>query len=341
MTADAAARAATTSAPDGPLRCAVVVNPARVEDLEQRRAAVDAALTDAGWPAPEWIETTPDSPGVEQARQAAADGFDVVFACGGDGTVRSCVEGLVGTSTALAILPAGTGNLLATNLGVPQDPTAGVGLVLERGRRRIDVGVVAGDDDDDRDQQDDDGERGSGQAFAVMAGMGFDAAMLDDADSRLKSRFGPVAYVVSAVKHLGDRSMHLEITLDDHPPLRRRARSVVVGNVGRLQAGVRLLEHASPDDGVVDVAVLAPRNLAHWVRLAWGVVRRHSRVPHLEVHRASRVVVRADREHPRELDGDVIDPGRSLVVNVRERSLEPCVPQPERSADLAEGSERL
>lgn len=334
-TADAAARAATTSAPDGPLRCAVVVNPARVDDLEQRRAAVDAALADAGWPAPEWIETTPDSPGIEQARQAAADGFDVVFACGGDGTVRACVEGLAGTSTALAILPAGTGNLLATNLGVPQDPTAGVRLVLERGRRRIDVGVAAPTDEDD------DGSAPFSSAFAVMAGMGFDAAMLDDADKRLKSALGPVAYVLSALKHLSDRSMRLEIVLDDRPPLRRRARSVVVANVGRLQAGVLLLEQASPDDGQLDVAVLAPRSLLHWLRLAWGVVRRHEHVPHLEAHRASRVVVRADREHPRELDGDVIDPARVLSITVHRRALELCVPQPERSADLAEGSERL
>lgn len=332
MTADADARAATTSAPDGPLRCAVVVNPARVEDLEQRRAAVDTALAGAGWPAPEWIETTPDSPGTEQARQAAADGFDVVFACGGDGTVRACVEGLVGTSTALAILPAGTGNLLATNLGVPQDPTAGVRLVLERGRRRIDVGVAAPVDDDGG---------GEGTAFAVMAGMGFDAAMLDDADKRLKSALGPVAYVLSALKHLTDRSMRLTITLDDRPPLRRRARSVVVGNVGRLQAGVLLLERASPDDGQLDVAVLAPRSLVHWVRLAWGVVRRQEHVPHLEVHRAASVVVRADRVHPRELDGDVIEPAPVLAITLRERALELCVPQPERSADLAEGSERL
>ncbi|MGQ7295639.1 diacylglycerol/lipid kinase family protein [Quadrisphaera sp. KR29] len=322
----------TTSGPAGPLRCAVVVNPARVEDLEQRRAAVDAALAEAGWPAPEWIETTPDSPGVEQARRAAADGFDVVFACGGDGTVRSCVEGLAGTSTALAILPAGTGNLLATNLGVPQDPTAGVRLVLERGRRRIDVGVAAPSEED---------SDGDGAAFAVMAGMGFDAAMLDDADKRLKSALGPVAYVLSALKHLGDRSMRLEIALDDREPLRRRARSVVVGNVGRLQAGVLLLEQASPDDGQLDVAVLAPRGLLHWARLAWGVVRRHEHVPHLEVHRASRVVVRSDREHPRELDGDVIDPARVLAITVRRRALELCVPQPESSPDLAEGAERL
>jgi YegS/Rv2252/BmrU family lipid kinase len=300
-----------------------VFNPVRVEDLPARREAVEAALADAGWPAPTWIETTPDDPGAGQARRAVEDGAQVVFACGGDGTVRSCIEGVAGTDAALAILPAGTGNLLATNLGVPDDPTAGVRLATERGRRRIDIGDV------------------DGQAFAVMAGMGFDAALLDDASTALKARIGASAYVLSALKHLRDRRMDLQIRLDDDPPLRRRARTVVVGNVGRLQGGVRLLADAEPDNGQMDVAVLAPRTLAHWVALAWGVLRRRRDVAHMEVLRASRITITTRRPQPRQLDGDVIEPGTSLTVTVRPEALELCVPQPETSPDLAEGGERL
>ena len=306
-----------------PVRSAVVYNPVRVDGLERRRAAVDSALAAAGWPAPEWVETTPDDPGTGQARRAAADGAEVVFACGGDGTVRACVEGLAGGSAALAILPAGTGNLLATNLGVPDDPAAAVRLAVEGGRRRIDVGEV------------------DGQAFAVMAGMGFDAAMLDDAPSGVKRVLGPVAYVFSALRHLRGRHMHLRIELDDRPPLERRARSVVVGNVGRLQAGVQLLTDAEPDDGMLDVAVMTPHTVGHWAALLWGVLRRREHVDHFEVHQAARVTVTSDRENPRELDGDVVEPGRTLAVTVRRRALQLCVPRPEWSADLAEGSERL
>jgi diacylglycerol kinase (ATP) len=307
----------------GPLRSAVVFNPVRVEDLPSRREAVEAALAGAGWPAPAWIETTPDDPGAGQARRAVQDGAEVVFVCGGDGTVRSCIEGLADTGAALAILPAGTGNLLAANLGVPDDPTAGVRLATERGRRRIDIGDV------------------DGQAFAVMAGMGFDAALLRDASTTLKARIGAPAYVLSALKHLRDRRMSLQIQLDDDAPLHRRARTVVVGNVGRLQGGVRLLAEAEPDNGQMDVAVLAPRTLAHWVTLAWGVVRRREHVSHLEVLRASRITITSDRPHPRQLDGDVIAPGRTLTVTVRPAALELCVPQPEHSPDLTEGADHL
>jgi diacylglycerol kinase family enzyme len=307
----------------GPVRSVVVFNPVRVDDLEGRRAAVEAALTDAGWPLPEWVETTEDDPGAGQARQAVEDGAQVVFVCGGDGTVRSCIEGLAGTDVALAVLPAGTGNLLAANLGVPDDPGAAVRLATEMGRRRIDVGDL------------------EGRAFVVMAGMGFDAALLDDASTTLKAKVGAVAYVLSALRHLRDRRMHIEVYLDDEPPLRRRARSVIIGNVGRLQGGVRLLADAEPDNGQMDVAVLAPRSLGHWVQTSWGVLRHRERIAHMDVRRASRIRVVSTREEPRQVDGDVIEPGRSLTVTVRPGALELCVPQPERSPDLAEGADRL
>lgn len=306
---------------DGPLRTAVVVNPVRVEGLHDLRSTIEETLAGAGWPAPLWFETTPEDPGAGQARRAVAEGAEVVFVSGGDGTVRSCVEGLAGTETALAVLPAGTGNLLATNLGLPDDPTEGVRVAVERGRHLLDIGEVDG-----------------GQAFAVMAGMGFDAKLLESASTILKARIGSPAYVISALKHLRDRPMRVEIRIDDDPPLRRRARTVVVGNVGRLQGGVRLLADAEPDNGQLDVAILTPRHLSHWIALAWGILRRHKHVPRMEVLRGSRITVTSDRDQPCQLDGDVIEPRRTLTVTVRPAALWLCVYQPDRSPDLAEGS---
>ncbi|HEU4346754.1 MAG TPA: diacylglycerol kinase family protein, partial [Actinoplanes sp.] len=123
--------------------------------MDLLRRTVNGGLADAGWPEPVWLETTPEDSGQGQARQAMADGAELIFACGGDGTVMAVVTALAGTDVAMAILPAGTGNLLATNLGLATDAATGVQVVLDGGRRKIDVGVV-GD-----------------QCFAVMAGMGF------------------------------------------------------------------------------------------------------------------------------------------------------------------------
>ena len=244
----------------------------------------------------------------------------VVFACGGDGTVMECVRALAGTDAALAVLPAGTGNLLAANLGLPNDPVAGVTVATQMGRRQLDVGVV-----EDR-------------CFVVMAGMGFDASMVVSTSDWLKARIGVAAYVWSALQRLQDRPMRVSVRLDHDPPFKRRVRTVIVGNVGRLQAGVRLLAAAEPDDGYLDVAIIAPHSLLHWLRLTWAVLRRHDKIPRMEVLRARHVEIISDRDQPRQLDGDAIAPGRTLTVSLRPNALMLCVPQPERSPDIAEGA---
>src|SRR5690349_2991125 len=253
------------------IRSAVVVNPAKVGDLDALRRRVDTALTEAGWPAPQWFETTPEDPGRAQTRTAVEAGAEVVFVCGGDGTVMSAVSALAGTDTAMAVLPAGTGNLLAANLGLSTDLAAGLQVALEGGLRRLDVGTV------------------DGQSFVVMAGMGFDAHMLAATSETVKSRIGWPAYVLGALRHLRDRPFPVSIHIDDDEPRRRRVRSVLVANVGRLQGGVRLLTDAQPDDGLFDIAVLTPGSLRQWTALAWAVIRRRRRVPSMEVLRGTRV----------------------------------------------------
>ncbi|MFC6020067.1 diacylglycerol/lipid kinase family protein [Plantactinospora solaniradicis] len=309
------ARGATIGS-GGP-RSAVVVNPVKQTDIDGLRRTVTETLTAAGWPEPAWYTTTAEDPGQGQARQAIEAGAEVLFVCGGDGTVMSCVGALAGTEVAMAILPSGTGNLLAANLGLSNDLAAGIEVALERGRRRIDVGVC------------------EDQVFAVMAGMGFDAQMLAATSETTKARVGWPAYVVGAMRHLRDRPMKVSIRIDDQPPRRRRARTVLVANVGRLQGGVRLLADAEPDDGFLDVAVLTPRTLNHWLSLGWAVLRRRSRVPRMEVLRGRRVTITSNRAQPRELDGDVISAGRSLRVTVRPAALWLCVPQPATEPDLA------
>jgi diacylglycerol kinase family enzyme len=285
-----------------------VVNPSKVLDLDERRREICGALAEAGWPEPLWLETTPSDPGCGQTRHAIASGVSVVFAFGGDGTVMACATELAGTDVALAVLPSGTGNLLAANLGLSSDVAEGVAVAVGGRRRRIDVGVV--------------GDR----CFTVMAGMGFDAEMLQATPEPLKRRVGWLAYLFAGLGRLRSRPMRVRIRLDSRPPMRRRARTVLVGNVGRLQGGIPLLPDAEPDDGYLDVAVLSPRTLGHWLSLAWGVLRRRRDVARFETFRARSVEVTSDRAQPRELDGDVIEPGRTLAVTVRDRALRLCVP---------------
>jgi diacylglycerol kinase family enzyme len=294
-----------------------VVNPTKVADPDHLRRTVHEGLRRAGWPQPRWYETTPEDSGRGQAKRAVADGAELVFACGGDGTVTAVVTALAGSDVALAVLPAGTGNLLAANLGLGNDPATGLEVALEGGRRRIDVGVI-----DDR-------------CFVVMAGMGFDAQMLEDTSEKAKKRIGWLAYLHGGAKHLLDRPMRVRIRLDSGPPMPRRPAAVIVGNVGRLQGGVRLLKRAEPDDGRLNVAILSPTNLAHWAALAWAVVSRRDRVPLMETYTAQRVEIYSNRAQARQLDGDNIAPGKVMKIHVRPKALLLCVPQPDADPDLA------
>ncbi|WP_376771378.1 diacylglycerol/lipid kinase family protein [Micromonospora polyrhachis] len=303
-----------TSRRGGP-RSAVVVNPVKPVDFDALRRKINRMLAAAGWPPPLWLETTVEDPGEGQTRQAIEAGAEVVFVCGGDGTIMSCVSALVGTDVAMAILPCGTGNLLAANLGLPSDLSANIEAAMAGVRRQIDVGVI------------------EGRFFTVMAGMGFDAQLLKSTSESTKARIGWPAYLVGGVRHLRDRPMRVSIRIDGQPPVRRRARTVLVANVGRLQGGVRLLTAAEPDDGFLDVAVLTPRTIGHWLSLGWAVLFRRTRVPRMEVFRGRRVEVTSNRAQPRELDGDVIEPGRTLRVKVQPLALWLCVPQPARGTD--------
>jgi YegS/Rv2252/BmrU family lipid kinase len=192
-------------------------------------------------------------------------GVDLVLASGGDGTITACVGGIAGTGVPLGVLPCGTGNLLARNLGLPLSLDEALAVALTGSNRRLDVGTA------------------NGAPFVVMAGIGFDAEMLDGADERLKSRVGWAAYVLSALRHLRERPVRMTLRADGGPPQRRWASGVVVGNVGSLQGNVRLLPDAVPDDGVLDVAVLAASGWTGWLRLAADVLlrRKTGRVAHL------------------------------------------------------------
>jgi YegS/Rv2252/BmrU family lipid kinase len=297
------------------MRVAVVFNPATGGgDSAGRERDTRQALEGAGLEVL-WLETTPEDPGQGLTAKAVAEGVDLVMAQGGDGTVMACVTGLAGTDVPLAVLPGGTGNLLATNFDIPADLEGAVDVALHGDRVRLDVAAM----DDDR--------------FVVMGGIGFDAAMLRDADPKLKEHLGAVAYVLSGFRHLRRRPTRFRLRLDDRR-IDRTGQGVLVGNLGRLQGGLPVMPDARPDDGLLDVAVLQTRTVADWLALAVRVLlRRRRKDPQLELFQARRVEVSCDRPQPVERDGDPLDTPRDhLVIEVVPRALTLCVPRPKGSA---------
>ncbi len=286
-------------------RAAVVYNPTKVTDLDPLKKRVEPFMAQHGWAPPLWLETSVEDPGIGMCRQAIDEGCDVVFVAGGDGTVMAAATAMASSGVPLAILPTGTGNLLARNLDLPlNDEEECLRIGLTGRDRKIDVAGV-----DDR-------------KFVVMAGLGFDAAIMRDAPEGLKKTVGWPAYVVSAAKHLRGRGMRITLTLDDGTPLHRRVRTVVVGNVGKLQGNIPLLPDAKPDDGVLDVVTISIRNVVDWVRVGGRVMRRAD-VPDRRIERftAKHVLVEASHAQPRQLDGDVIEPGKVMDIRIEPGAL--------------------
>ena len=259
----------------------------------------------AGWAEPLWMATTVDDPGLGMCERALHDECDVVFVCGGDGTVMAAVTALAGCDVPLAVLPAGTGNLLARNLDLPLADEEEALRIGTSGRTiAIDVGVV-----EDR-------------KFAVMAGIGFDAAIMRDAPEGLKRLVGWPAYLVSGAKHLRGGGIRVTLRIDDGEPMQRRVRTVLVGNVGKLQGNIPLMPDAVIDDGLLDVVVIAPRTVLDWARVSGRVVRRADKPDRrMERFRASHVLVETSRPQPRQLDGDVIEDSRTMDIRVEPRAL--------------------
>src|SRR5690606_12427062 len=195
-----------------------------------------------------WLETTVDDPGYAMTRKALAENADLVIAAGGDGTVRAVSSELAGTGVPLGVVPVGTGNLLARNLGIPLVTATAIRVALGGGGVRIDVVRVFGDGLPT-------------ERFVVMAGLGLDAAVVGEATANLKARLGWPAYLVSLARNLSFPAVRVDISVDGRRPVRHLARMVVVGNVGTLHAGLPLLPDAKPDDGRLDVVVVAPRRL--------------------------------------------------------------------------------
>ncbi|MBF0686360.1 MAG: NAD(+)/NADH kinase [Cellulomonas sp.] len=312
---------------------AFVANPSK-PDVAELRAAVRKAASEQYLPEPMWLETTVEDPGVGQARQAVEAGADLVVAVGGDGTVRAVAEALAGTGVPMGLMPLGTGNLLARNLDIPlNDPLAAMQLALDGKDQPIDVGWLkvtrweSQVDDDIAEAADSlpaDTDFPRDHIFLVIAGLGFDAAMVADTDNDLKARVGWIAYFVAGVRHLHGRRLRVDLTLDDKAAQHLRARSVLIGNCGKLPGGITLLPDAIIDDGVLDIAAIDTRGgIAGWAQLFGEVVLQGvgvrnelpAKIGRIDHARARTVRVAVPGGEHVQVDGDIV--GRASEITAR------------------------
>ena len=362
-------------------RAAVILNPTKLDDLSLLRRRVDSEVLSAGWRPTVWLETTAEDPGHAAARAALDAGVDLVLVAGGDGTVRVVASELAGTGVSMALLPSGTGNLLARNLSVPLDTDAALRLALTGRPRRIDVVTVStdastpepdlpepdlpGDSLPGADSPEAAGSLGAqalstpgpweadapgprvtavastegpgptgpdasspqgvaphlspaadgATRFAVMAGLGLDAQIMEDTNDGLKKVIRAGAYAVAAVQNAVPDPFTLTLRIDGGEPTTHQAVMALVGNVGTITRGMTLFPRAVPDDGVIDLLLANPSHVVSWAKLGTGLLTGMD-VEGLDFFRARSIEMTLDRPVPFELDGDTAGVTRHLAVRV-------------------------
>lgn len=285
-------------------RVAFIFNPVSgTADPAARRSRLEALAHAAGLECR--LEETDVKRGAQPlAERAVRDGMERVLVSGGDGSVAEAAAVLAGTPVVLGVVPGGTGNLLAINLGIPTDPEGAVQLALNGQPCPTDVG------------------RANGHVFLIMAGMGADARMIRDADRELKQRLGFLAYFVAAFKNLSQSRTAYRITIDGRT-FRRLAKTVLVANMGRITGGVQLVPEAAPATGRLEVAVLRARTLWDLLRVAVNaVVGARSSQSLLEIHHGRHIVIETRRPQPVQVDGNDIGSTSRLEVFIEPGALQ-------------------
>jgi YegS/Rv2252/BmrU family lipid kinase len=266
-------------------------------------------LKRAGFGDARWYLIEKGSESKTVAKKALKRGAKTIVVCGGDGSVRAAAEAVVGTDTALAVVPSGTANLFASGLELPSDIDEIVELITRGDRRSIDTATC------------------NGQTFNVMAGSGFDVAMLSDAEEN-KERMGTIAYVGAAVRETRSRKMFdAEVEIDGEPFFKGEASCVLIGNTGSLKGGVDAFPDASPTDGRLHVAVVTAVGMREWANLMFSAaLRRQQLSKQSEIGEGTTVNVKFDGKRRFELDGGVKGKAKELDFEIRPRSLIVCAP---------------
>ena len=266
-------------------------------------------LERAGVSDPFWSEVPKSKHAPERVEKALSEGAETIFVWGGDGMVQRCVDVMAGSDVRLAILPAGTANLFASNLGIPDDIADAVHVGLNGRERKLDLGKM------------------NGEHFAVMAGAGIDAQMIRDADAGPKDTYGRFAYIWAASKNLRVEPFKARIEVNGDLWYEGDASCLLIGNVGALFGGLEAFESASPEDGQLELGVTQAESLGQWARtVARTAIGSASQSPFVQATKAKKIDVTFDRKVLYELDGGERKKVKRLKVKVKPEALTVMVP---------------
>ncbi|HUR02585.1 MAG TPA: diacylglycerol kinase family protein [Nonomuraea sp.] len=260
-----------------------------------------------------WYEVPKSKKARKKVREALKKGAELVFVWGGDGMVQRCADVMAGSGVPMAVLPAGTGNLFATNLGIPIDLEEAVEIGFHGRREKLDLGLL------------------NGEHFAVMAGAGFEAEMIADADGQAKKQLGKLSYVKAAVRHVGGPLVPMKVKVDGTTWFEGDASCLLLGNVSTIAGGIEAFDDARPDDGWLEVGVSTAKGPVQWARVIGKMATgRSDDSPFVRITRAKKVSARFGTPLTYELDGGDREATTRITAKVVPGALTICLPADDR-----------
>ncbi|MGO1319665.1 MAG: diacylglycerol/lipid kinase family protein [Galactobacter sp.] len=312
-------------------RIALVINPSKA-NADLTKTLLEDAIAQAGLAKPLILETSEDDPGAGMTLAALEAGATTIIAAGGDGTVRVVAETVVrhASSVNIGIVPLGTGNLLARNLGMNvEELESAVNVAVTGTVATIDAMNIRAELRDGSETE---------HIGLVTTGMGLDAEVMVGIDDDLKSKLGPLAYAVQAApKMLGlDHRHKIRFSVDGSAWETRKVRTALLANAGFIQGGIEFAPGALLDDGIQNAVLIMPRGLIGWTQVAIKTLFHPSRrVPTVEYLEGQEIVVRPFYPLEAEVDGDPIGPTVTLTSTIMPHALNVRVPSPEDRTDPA------
>ena len=320
---------------DDQLSYAFVINPSKPQAAAARER-IQQYCRDKGIREFSFIETQLDRDGRACARMALERGANVVVAVGGDGTVRTVASAMASSDHVMGIIPIGTGNLFARNMGIPVgDLDAALAVATSHGSTQVDVGRMALLDAEGEEQ-------GHGHAFLIIAGIGFDALMIDDTDPNLKKTVSWLAYFISGAKHLFAPKYTADIAITRPDQVIQTNTSVtfrtfMAGNCGEIP-GFSLMPDASYDDGILDFEIIdTSAGLIGWANLFGDVmhqtITRKSNQSPLSTNstivqlQGTKAEIRLEKPALAQVDGDILGETCHIALSVERQALDVRVPQ--------------
>lgn len=245
----------------------------------------------------EIMETTRPLHAIELAKNAVKKNPDTIIAAGGDGTVIEVISGMINSDIKLGIIPFGTGNMLASNLGIPANLSKAIEIIFDNNTQKIDIGRI------------------NNRYFAFMAGCGFDAKIIDETSRERKRKYGLMAYIMEGFKQaFSPKHISFKIKLDDKKIIRTKALTVLIANSGNIIGKFFCIApHASFIDGQFDVVVISPKNVYDYIPILWKIITRQNPKEPGKIHyyKARKIEISSKPALLVQADGDII--GRTPV----------------------------